>query len=276
MPNNFRIVFIGDVCGKPGRRILKKGVPLLKAFLQPDLVVANGENSAGGLGITRATADELFDCEVDIITGGNHIWDKKEALELLEQEPRIVRPGNYPEGVPGRGSIFFSHHKSNCLIVNALGRVFMDPVVDNPFTYVDKVLAEYDARVILVDFHAEASAEKQAMGFFLDGRVSAVLGTHTHVPTGDLRILSKGTAYQTDVGMTGALDSVIGMRSEPVIKRFLTGMYHKFEVAGENPILDCSLIDVDLETGRAIRTASFRFFDETFESQLEEIALKNF
>ncbi len=268
MPNRFRIIFIGDVCGKPGRKILSKGLPLIRAFLQPDLVIANGENSAGGLGITRATADEMFASEVDLVTGGNHIWDKREGLDLIDQDLRIVRPGNYPEGVPGRGSILYSHHKAPCLIVNVLGRVFMEPVVDNPFTYMDKVLNEYEAKVILVDFHAEASAEKQAMGFFLDGRVSAVLGTHTHVPTADLRILKNGTAYQTDVGMTGALDSVIGMRSEPVTKRFLTGMYHKFEVAAENPILDCSLIDVDIRTGKAVYTRAFRFYDKSIEEQL--------
>jgi len=272
MPNKFRIVFIGDVCGKPGRKILKNGVPLLRAFLQPDLVIANGENSAGGLGITRATADEMFACGLDLLTGGNHIWDKREGLDLIEHDMRIVRPGNYPDGVPGRGSILLSHHKAPCLIVNVMGRVFMEPVVDNPFTYMSKVIKEYDAKVIFVDFHAEASAEKQAMGFFLDGHVSAVLGTHTHVPTADFRILKKGTAYQTDVGMTGSLDSVIGMRSEPVLNRFLTGMYHKFEVAGDNPILDCNLIDVDINTGKALYTRAFRFYNETIEEQLNQCA----
>lgn len=273
MPNKFRIIFIGDVCGNPGRRMVQKGVPLMRAFMQPDLVIANGENSAGGLGITRATAEEIFNSEVDLITGGNHIWDKKEGLDLIEHEMRIVRPGNYPDGVPGRGSILLAHHKATVLVVNVLGRVFMEPVVDNPFSYLDKILSEYDARIILVDFHAEATAEKQAMGFFLDGRVSAVLGTHTHVPTADLRILQKGTAYQSDVGMTGALDSVIGMRHEPVLKRFLTGMYHKFEVATDNPILDCSLIDVDIKTGRALFVRAFRFYNDTFEEQLNHLAV---
>ncbi len=270
MPNNFRIVFIGDVCGKPGRKMVGKGVPLIRAFLQPDIVIANGENSAGGLGITHDTARELFDGGVDLISGGNHIWDKKDGLELIEHDPRIVRPGNYPEGVPGRGSILVSHHKAPLLIVNVQGRVFMEPVVDNPFTYMGKVLEGYEAKVILVDFHAEATAEKQAMGYFLDGKVSAVLGTHTHVPTGDLRVLRNGTAFQCDVGMTGSLDSVIGMRHEPVLKRFLTGMYHKFEVAGDNPIMDCSLIDVDADTGRAFYTRAFRFYSDTIEKQLEE------
>lgn len=270
MPNKFRIVFIGDVCGKPGRKMVHKGVPLIRAFLQPDMVIANGENSAGGLGITRETAQELFEGGVDLISGGNHIWDKKDGLELIENDPRIVRPGNYPDGVPGRGSVLVSHHKSPFLLVNVQGRVFMEPVVDNPFTYLNKVLEEYSVKVILVDFHAEATAEKQAMGFFLDGRVSVVLGTHTHVPTGDLRILRSGTAFQSDVGMCGSLDSVIGMRYEPVLKRFLTGMYHKFEVAGENPIMDCSLIDVDIDTGRAAYTRAFRFYSDSFEKQLEE------
>lgn len=272
MPNSLRIVFIGDVCGKYGRSILKKSVPLIRAFMQPDLVIVNGENSAGGLGITKATAQELFDSDIDIITGGNHIWDKKEAVEFIDKEPRIVRPGNYPEGIPGNGSVLLAHHKAPCLIINVLGRVFMDPVADNPFTYMDKVLKEYDAKVIFVDFHAEATAEKQTMGFFLDGRVSAVLGTHTHVPTADLRILAKGTAYQTDVGMTGSLDSVIGMRYEPILQRFLTGINQKFEVASENLILDATLMDIDIRTGRTQKARSFRLRDKTVEEQLVVIA----
>ncbi len=270
MPNKFRIVFIGDVCGKPGRKMVRKAVPLFKAFLQPDIVIANGENSAGGLGITKITADELFESGIDLISGGNHMWDKREGIDLIEQDMRIVRPGNYPDGVPGRGSILAAHHKAPLLLVNIQGRVFMEPVVDNPFTHMTKLLEEYEAKIIVVDFHAEATAEKQAMGYHLDGKVSAVLGTHTHVPTGDLRILRNGTAFQSDVGMTGSLDSVIGMRYEPVLKRFLTGMYHKFEVAGDNPILDCSLIDVDIRSGRALFTKSFRFYEETIELQLEE------
>lgn len=270
MPNKFRIVFIGDVCGKPGRKMVRKAVPLFKAFLQPDIVIANGENSAGGLGITKITADELFESGIDLISGGNHMWDKREGIDLIEQDMRIVRPGNYPDGVPGRGSILVAHHKAPLLLVNIQGRVFMEPVVDNPFTHMTKLLEEYEAKIIVVDFHAEATAEKQAMGYHLDGKVSAVLGTHTHVPTGDLRILRNGTAFQSDVGMTGSLDSVIGMRHEPVLKRFLTGMYHKFEVAGDNPILDCSLIDVDIRSGRALFVRSFRFYEETIEPQLEE------
>lgn len=271
---SLRIIFVADICGKFGRRFLGRALPLIRIKYSPHLVIANGENSAGGLGINRKTAYEILDTGVDVITGGNHSWDKKEALELIKEEPRILRPMNFPESAPGKGHYVFDINNSSgttsILVLNAQGRVFMEPVVDNPFVALDRFLKKTDDRqkVIFVDFHAEATAEKQAMGFFLDGRVSAMLGTHTHVQTADLRILENGTAYQTDVGMTGSLDSVIGMKREPVIRKFVTGINQKFEVAKENMILDMTLIDVDRTTGKALHTESHRIYEHSYEQQL--------
>lgn len=265
----FRIVFIGDICGRYGRRFLSKALPHIRLKYSPDLVIANGENSAGGLGITRKTAYELLESGVDVITGGNHIWDKKEASELLNEESRVLRPMNYPRFTPGKG--YFVHRTNDnieVMIINIQGRVFMDPVVDNPFIIIDEFLRDVKQKIIFVDFHAEATAEKQAMGFYLDGRVSAVLGTHTHVQTADLRVLNNGTAYQTDAGMTGSLDSVIGMEYEPVIRKFLTGINHKFEVGKNNIILDMSLIDIEKNTGKAVHTQSYRIYESTYYDQL--------
>ncbi|NIM11003.1 MAG: TIGR00282 family metallophosphoesterase [Candidatus Aminicenantes bacterium] len=267
----FRIVFIGDIVGRYGRRFLGKALPLIKIKFSPGLVIANGENSAGGLGITRKTAFEMFEAGVDVITGGNHIWDKKEAIELLKDEERILRPINYPPEAPGNGCYVFgteNQPNTEVMIINLQGRVFMEPVVDNPFLAIDDFLQHTRQKIIFMDFHAEATAEKMAMGFYLDGRVSAVLGTHTHIQTTDLRILKNGTAYQTDVGMTGAFDSIIGMRIEPVIRRFVTGVNQKFEVSKENVILDMSIVDIDTTTGKAVGAQSLRIFESTFEQQL--------
>lgn len=276
MQNNqndwFRVVFIGDVTGKYGRRFMAKVLPLIKIKFAPDVVIANGENSAGGLGIIPKTASEMFRAGVDIISTGNHVWDKKEGVKLLAEEGRILRPLNFPPAAPGKGDVVFeSEAKGKILIVNLQGRVFMEPVVDNPFLIMDAFLKEREGeyKVILLDFHAEATAEKQAMGFFLDGRVSAVLGTHTHVQTTDLRILAQGTAYQTDVGMAGPLDSVIGMRRGPVIKKFLTGINQKFEVARGNLILDMTIVDIDPETGKAVHAELHRIYNSTYEEQLD-------
>jgi metallophosphoesterase (TIGR00282 family) len=266
---SLRIVFIGDISGKSGRRFLGLALPLIRIKFSPDIVIANGENAAGGLGITQKTAYEIFECGVDVITGGNHIWDKKEALGLLKEEPRIIRPLNFPDGVPGNGSyVFYTADQTPVLVVNAQGRVFMEPVVENPFLKVDALVNQAGQKIILVDFHAEATAEKQALGIHLDGRVSAVLGTHTHVQTADLRILPEGTAYQSDVGMTGAFDSVIGMKPEPVIQRFLTGINQKFEVAKHNVILDMTLIDVDKNNGKALHVEYLKIFESSYEKQL--------
>lgn len=267
--NTVRIIFIGDISGKFGRKFLGKALPLIRIKYSPDIVIANGENAAGGLGITQKTAYEIFDCGVDVITGGNHIWDKKEAIVLLKEEPRIIRPLNFPKGTPGNGwYIFTMPDNTEIMIVNAQGRVFMDPVVDNPFNYLDELVNSVNQKIIFVDFHAEATAEKQALGFHLDGRISALLGTHTHVQTADLRILPGGTAYQSDAGMTGAYDSVIGMKPEPVIQRFITGINQRFEVGKENIILDMTLMDIDKHSGKTQHAEFVKIFESSYERQL--------
>ncbi|MCP4146497.1 MAG: TIGR00282 family metallophosphoesterase [bacterium] len=271
MPSNlFRIVFIGDIVGKYGRRLLGKALPLVRIKYGPDLVIANGENAAGGLGITPPTALEIFDCGVDIITGGNHIWDKKDALQLIKDDDRIVRPINFPPNNPGKGyTVFTDRNHKEVLIVSLQGRVFMDPVVDNPFLAMDTFLKDKKYKMIFVDFHAEATAEKQAMGFYLDGRVSAVIGTHTHVQTNDLRILENGTAYQSDVGMTGAMDSVIGMKREAVIQKFVTGINHRFEVSKNTLVMDLAILDIDKDSGKAVNLESLRIHESRYEEQLK-------
>ncbi|MFC2145956.1 TIGR00282 family metallophosphoesterase [Acidobacteriota bacterium] len=270
--NLLRVLFIGDISGRYGRRFLCKALPTIKIKFNPRLVIANGENSAGGLGITPKTAKEIFEAGVDVITSGNHIWDKKEAIELLNEDHRIIRPINYPESIPGKGYYIFrtrGNDQTEVMIINLQGRVFMEPVVDNPFLSIDRFLNQVQQKIIFIDFHAEATAEKQAMGFYLDGRVSAVLGTHTHVQTSDLRILENGTAYQSDVGMTGSLDSVIGMKRDPVIRKFLTGINQKFEVAKKNIIMDMVVLDFDRATGKAVHVNSMRLFESRFDEQLE-------
>ncbi len=260
---------IGDVVGRFGRKFVQAVLPLIKAKFSPDVVIANGENSAGGLGVIRRTADELFEAGVNVLTGGNHIWDKKEALDLLKTERRILKPLNYHVSTPGNGSMVYKTAEGNPVVIISLqGRVFMEPVVDNPFTTIDEFLKKNSHSIVLVDFHAEATAEKQAMGFFLDGRVSAVLGTHTHVPTGDARLLENGTAYQTDVGMTGALDSIIGMKREPIISKFYNGIHQKFEVAGGRQVLDMTMVDVDATSGKALHIEAHRYNEATYGQQL--------
>ena len=244
-----RILMIGDVIGKPGRRAVQSIVPSLRQEHGIDLVIANGENTAGGFGLTMETAYELLDNGVDVLTSGNHIWDQKEIIPYLEEGLPLVRPANYPDA-PGRGTLIHN----DVMVVNLMGRVFMPPL-DCPFRAADKILE--DARtpeapsVIIVDFHAEATSEKQAMGWYLDGRVSAVVGTHTHVGTVDKRILPQGTAYITDVGMTGPLDSVIGSEIGQVMDRFLTGLPQRLTVASGPVMMNSVLIDVDKESGKA-------------------------
>ncbi len=270
--NLSRILFIGDISGRYGRRFLNKALPTIRIKYNPGLVIANGENSAGGLGITAKTAREIFAAGVDVITSGNHVWDKKEAIQLLQEDRRVIRPINYPDSVPGKGYYIFrarDNDLAEVMVVNLQGRVFMEPVVDNPFLSIDRFLTQVRQKIIFIDFHAEATAEKQAMGFFLDGRVSAVLGTHTHVQTADLRILEKGTAYQSDVGMTGSLDSVIGMKRDPVLQKFLTGINQKFEVAKKNIIMDMAVLDIDKASGKAVHVNSLRLFESRFDEQLE-------
>ena len=248
-----RILFIGDVFGRIGRDLVREGIPVLTARYAIDAVIANVENAASGAGITRETGDALLRCGVDVMTTGNHVWDKREALTYIGAEPRLLRPLNMASAAPGRGTFVARLADGRPLgVINAMGRVFMPPV-DSPFeavaAAVDRLSRE--CRVIIVDMHAEASAEKIAMGWHLDGRVAAVLGTHTHVQTADARMLPGGTAYITDVGMTGPHDSIIGMERAGVLARFVTGLPTRMEPASENPRLQAVVIDADERTGLA-------------------------
>ena len=249
------LLFIADIVGQPGRRAIKELVPKLRQKYRLDLVVANGENSAGGSGITPQTAEEIFSGGVDIITCGDHLWDQKDVIQLLEHEPRFVRPLNYPPGTPGQGSVLFKLDGLPPVgIINLQGRTFMPPL-ENPF---HTVLAEVErlrqnTGLILVDFHAEATSEKVAIARLLDGRVSAVIGTHTHVQTADEQIFPGGTAFLCDAGFTGPHESVIGREIEPIIKRFMTNMPQKFEVAKGRVLLQGAILDLDERSGRATR-----------------------
>ena len=247
-----RILFVGDVVGAPGRRIVRERLKGLKRDVGADLTIVNGENAAGGAGLTTATAEELFAAGAEVITTGNHVWDKREVLGLLEREPRILRPANYPEGSPGHGVVVVAAEGAKVAVVNLMGRVFM-PLVDDPFRSADRIVDDLrgKARVVIVDFHAEATSEKMAFAWYLDGRVAAVLGTHTHVATADARVLPGGTAFIADVGMTGPFDSVIGVRKEQAIERFLTSRSIPYETADRDVRLAAVSVDVDQATGRA-------------------------
>ena len=250
-----KLLFIADIVGQPGRRIVKELVPQLRAKHLVDVVVANGENSAGGSGITVNTAKEIFSSGVDVITSGDHLWDQKEVVELLANEAHFVRPLNYPPGTPGRGSVIFEKAGGIRLaVMNVQGRTFMPPL-ENPF---HAALAEVkrlhqSTRSIFVDFHAEATSEKVALARLLDGQVSALVGTHTHVQTADEQIFPGGTAFLCDAGFTGPHESVIGREIEPIIQRFLTSMPQRFEVAKDRVLLQGALIEIDELTGRALR-----------------------
>jgi 2',3'-cyclic-nucleotide 2'-phosphodiesterase len=242
------ILAIGDIVGKPGRQAVNEFVPDLRKEYGIDLVIANGENAAGGFGLTVATAQELLGDGVDIITSGNHIWAQKEIIPYLDEDVPVLRPLNYPPGVPGRGYLL----KNKILVVNLIGRTFMTNY-DCPFRAMDALLEKLSTKpkVTIVDFHAEATSEKVAMGRYLDGRVSAVLGTHTHVGTIDARILPGGTAYVTDIGMTGPDDSIIGDDPEAVIQRFLTMMPHHLSVGRGKPVFNAIMVEVDEKSGKA-------------------------
>jgi 2',3'-cyclic-nucleotide 2'-phosphodiesterase len=250
-----RILFIGDIVGRPGRDLVRLGLRPLVEHHAIDLVIANGENSAGGFGITREIGDDLLDRGVDVLTSGNHIWDKKEALDYIAAQPRLLRPANYPAGVPGRGS-FVARTASgrSAGVLNVMGRVFMLNI-DDPFAVAAREVAALRERtpIVFVDFHAEATSEKIAMGWHLDGLATAVVGTHTHVQTADEQVLPGGTAYLTDVGMTGPHDGIIGVERGPAMTRFLTGMPARYETATGNPRLHAVVIDADEQTGRATR-----------------------
>ena len=247
-----RILFVGDVVGAPGRRIVKTRLKGLKKDVAAELTIVNGENAAGGAGLTTATADELFAAGADVITTGNHVWDKRDALALLAREPRAIRPANYPEGAPGSGVYVATIGTSKVAVLNLMGRVFM-PLLDDPFRSVDTILEKLRGQVqaIVIDFHAEATSEKSAFAWHLDGRVGAVLGTHTHVATADARVLPGGTAFISDVGMTGAFDSVIGVKKEQAIERFRTSRSVPYETADGDVRLAAVIVDCDLQSGRA-------------------------
>lgn len=247
-----RILFIGDIFAKVGRDLVKRAIPAIVRARQIDLVIANGENSAGGFGITREIARELFDTGIAVMTSGNHVWDKREILAFIDDEPRLLRPFNYPAGTPGRGSTIVTTPAGVRVgVLNLMGRVFMT-AIDDPFSLgraeVERLKAHAD--VVFVDFHAEATSEKIAMGWHLDGLATAVVGTHTHVQTADAQVLPGGTAYCTDVGMTGPHDGVIGVDRAPIIQRFLTGLPTKFDTASGMPRLHGIIVTAD-ETGRA-------------------------
>ena len=248
-----KILFIGDVFGKSGRRALKVGLANVVAMFKADFVIANCENLAGGFGFTKETLNEVLSTGVDAVTTGNHVWDKKEALDITAADQRVLRPANYPDGVPGRGSgVFTSKSGVKVGVINLMGRVFMDSL-DCPFKAAERELAKVslDAKIILVDIHAEATSEKQAMGHLLDGRVTAVVGTHTHVQTADERLLMRGTAFITDVGMTGPIHSIIGVRPEIIMKRFMLKLPERFEEAHGPAQFNAVLVEVDDETGKA-------------------------
>jgi hypothetical protein len=249
-----RILFIGDIVGKPGRELVRRGLATLVDHHHIDIVIANAENAAAGFGITREIGEQLLDWGIDVLTSGNHIWDKKEALSYIGTEPRLLRPANYPLGVPGNGSYVARTHTGETIgVINIMGRVFMLNI-DDPFTVVQREIERLRerTRTIFVDFHAEATSEKVAMGWHLDGKVSAVIGTHTHVQTADERILPNGTAYLTDVGMTGPHDSVIGVEVEPALGRFLNALPVRFETATGNPRLHAVVVETDPASGRAV------------------------
>ena len=248
------LLFVGDVVGQAGRRWLKRGLRELSAERRPDLIVVNGENSAGGHGITPSTARELFRAGADVITTGNHIWDRKEIHGMLEQEERLLRPANYPEPAPGGGVCMVEARDGTRVgVVNLMGRVFMAQL-DDPFRMVDEILEELRPQTdaIVIDFHAETTSEKIAFGWHVDGRASAVLGTHTHVPTADARVLPGGTAYITDVGMTGPYDSVIGMEKEQALERFLTQRPVRFSPAEGDVRLAGVRVEISPQDGRAL------------------------
>jgi metallophosphoesterase (TIGR00282 family) len=247
------VLFIGDVVAKAGLRAIAHHLPRLRREEPIHLAIANGENAAGGFGLTRSVADELFGLGVDVVTGGNHLWDKREILDFIHLEPRILRPANYPAKVAGaRTGVFTTSNQHRVAVLSLMGRVFM-PTVDCPFQCADELIPALrrETPIVIVDVHAEATSEKMALGWYLDGQVSAVLGTHTHVQTADERILPAGTAYLSDVGMTGPYESVIGIEKEQAIQRFLTQTPHRMTPASGDPRLAAAVIAIDAETGRA-------------------------
>lgn len=244
-------MLVGDVIGRPGRRTFQNYTPKLREEKNIDVVIVNGENSAGGKGFTRKALDELYRAGADIVTSGNHVWDKKDVLSFIDDEPFLIRPANYPEGTPGKGWCSYPFKAKNVGVMNLSGRAFMPPL-DCPFQKVEELLREMkqECDIIFLDFHAETTSEKMAMGFYLDGRVNGVVGTHTHVQTADERLLSKGTAYITDLGMVGPRDSVLGVKTDIILRKFTTAMPVRFDLA-EGPCIYCAVIvEIDDATNR--------------------------
>jgi metallophosphoesterase (TIGR00282 family) len=255
-----KIIFIGDVTGKVGRRMVAARLRALIDEHGAGLCIVNGENAAGGFGITAENAEELFEAGADVITSGNHIWNRKEGTDLMIREPRLLRPANYPSGAPGRGLFIAKTPEGPVAVINLMGRVFMPPV-DCPFRDADRLLGglDSDIRMIFIDFHAEATSEKVALGWHLDGRASAVVGTHTHIQTADERVLPGGTAYISDAGMTGPADSVIGIKTSLAVGKFLSGVPRRFEASGGKGQINGAVIEVNPENGRAVSIQ--RIFD---------------
>jgi 2',3'-cyclic-nucleotide 2'-phosphodiesterase len=258
-----KVLFIGDIMGEPGRRAIARAIPRLVSQRQIDVVIGNGENVAGGFGITPELAEELFELGLAVITTGNHAWDKKEILDYFPREPRLLRPANYPVGVPGHGNyVIETPGGEHLAVLQLMGRAYM-PTLDCPFQVAKKELADLKKRAaaVIVDMHAEATSEKMAMGHYLDGEVTAVVGTHTHVQTADEQILPRGTAYLTDIGMTGPLHSVIGVKKELAIEKFLTGMPRRFEVASGPTVFCGALVELDARLGKALSIERIRIID---------------
>jgi hypothetical protein len=258
-----QVLFIGDIMGKPGREAVKRLLKTIQSEYKIDVTIANAENAAAGKGLTKEVAEELFDNGIQFLTMGNHVWDQREIMNFIDHEPRLVRPANYPVGAPGQGYGFLRAMGIKIGILNLSGRVFLPPLED-PFSGAIRCINQIkqETPVIIVDFHAEATSEKVALGWFLDGLVSAVVGTHTHIQTADARLLNQGTAYITDVGMTGPRDSVLGVKKEIIINRFLTQLPAKFEVASGAIQINAVVLDIDEKSGKTRRIETVQKFTE--------------
>ncbi|MFV0560676.1 MAG: TIGR00282 family metallophosphoesterase [Enterococcus sp.] len=259
-----RVLFIGDVVGSMGRTAVSEYLPRLKKKYRPQLTILNGENAASGRGITEKIYKKFLQDGADVVTMGNHTWDNREVFEFIEDAKKMIRPANFPAGTPGQGMVFVKINQVEIAVINMQARTFMTPI-DDPFTKADELIQEARKRtpIIFVDFHGETTSEKQAMAWYLDGRVSAVIGTHTHVQTNDARILPEGTAYLTDAGMTGPYDGILGMRREAVIEKFITALPRRFEVVETGRFIMCGcVIDIDDQTGRAKQIQPIQISDD--------------
>lgn len=256
----FRVLALGDVMGRPGRHLLKDALGSIVEVNAIDLVVANGENASGGAGLVVKNATELFNAGIDVITSGNHIWHQKGYEETFEQFPRVLRPANYPEPCPGNGYVIIERNGVRVAVLNLEGRIFMEPI-ESPFAWFDRIYDEIadEASIIILDFHAEVTSEKIALGWYVDGRVSFMFGTHTHIPTADARILPEGTAYITDLGMCGAHDSVIGMKRDAILRKFLTQRPQRFDVATDDVRLNGAICGIDPASGNAVTIERFEY-----------------